>query len=92
MSKQIGNLNVQMETIFKKEPNGHSRTKKYTTEMKKKNHCMDSIAGSRWQAKFSKLNKGLTNRNYIILRTDIFKNIGVSKQSFWDAREHYKIG
>lgn len=36
MSKQIGNLNVQMETIFKKEPNGHSRTKKYTTEMKKK--------------------------------------------------------
>lgn len=57
MSKQIGNLNVQMETIFKKEPNGHSRTKKYTTEMKKKkkNHCMDSIADSRWQAKFSEL-------------------------------------
>lgn len=25
-----------METIFKKEPNGHSRTKKFTTEMKKK--------------------------------------------------------
>ena len=53
---------------------------------------MDSIAASRWQAKFSKLNKGLTNRNYIILRTDIFKNIDVSKQSFWDTREHYKIG
>lgn len=55
MSKQIGNLNAQMETIFKKEPNGHSRAKNYTTEMKKKNHCMDSIADSRWQAKFSEL-------------------------------------
>lgn len=45
-----------METIFKKEPNGHSRTKKFTTEMKKKkNHCMDSIADSRRQAKFSEL-------------------------------------
>lgn len=88
MSKQIGNLNVQMETIFKKEPNGHSRTKKYTTEMKKKKKSLYGL--NSWFKMASKIQwiKGLINRNYTILRTDILKNIDISKQ-FLGHREHY---
>lgn len=74
--------------FLKKNQMGILELKSIPLKWKKKKKSLYGL--NSWFKMASKIQwiKGLINRNYTILRTDILKNIDISKQ-FLGHREHY---